>query len=361
MYIPTVAFIDDGIHKTIVPQCVSYNSLVMDEGVVYENQSIGHLAHGAECYRVFQDFVNVPYRLISLKVMDHESQTGNCINLAKALEWCNISGVDLINLSIGTRQCSDLNLLYRVAARLAEKNVIIVAACSNNNTLTYPACFPMVIGVRYHTDLELGSSIVYIDEPYDQIETMAFSTSLSNSFAAPVISAKVCEYISAGCNGLDAIRGKLRHDAMKYGSKNQKFSQGFYRELLTEWRNINVPVVAFPMKSSSKTSFSTEKPNCRLMSFFADEGYHAVCFSETQFTDIRRNIFSLSLFRDTEVNLYDRTELLYNFVQPDIIFLDISVQSTRSLNTTGCIDITLEEFQVDDVPCIYRWLVNTLN
>ena len=56
--------------------------------------------------------------------------------------------VDIILLSLGVENKNDVSELFNVCQLAIERNVIIVAAHSNNNITAYPASFNNVIGIK---------------------------------------------------------------------------------------------------------------------------------------------------------------------------------------------------------------------
>lgn len=66
--------------------------------------------------------------------------------LISALDYCNKHDFDILSISVGV-----LNLLYAkqmIPLLQQGKETIVVAAAANNFSLTYPAAFPTVIGVK---------------------------------------------------------------------------------------------------------------------------------------------------------------------------------------------------------------------
>jgi subtilisin len=103
------------------------------------------LGHGTACADVILG-VAPDARIIPVKVFGKMLETSPG-TLQKALEWAIESGVQVINVSLGTRLKHALRPLY-VACELARRQgIIIVAAGHNGNLRSFPAIFENVIGV----------------------------------------------------------------------------------------------------------------------------------------------------------------------------------------------------------------------
>jgi len=235
-------------------------------------------------------------------------------------------------MSIGTRQLADFMPLAEAITRLS--STIVVAACSNQNEITAPACFPNVIGVRHIENKKLQGTLAYVRNPYDGIETMTYVANGSNSHAAPMISAYVCDYLSQGVNGLEAIKQKLRESAL-YVDDFADYE--FYRNLFLNWENANIPIVAI-LGETSKNTYIIES----LLSNFNNEGYRAVCLSRYISNSTRKLIFNLSWTRAEYLSIKELIGLYYNFTLPDILFYCMDLQDLVTLPQNFQADIIIK-------------------
>lgn len=104
--------------------------------------------HGCICYQIlYENSKDIDYSLHCIKVIDDKEKIGSIKNLIIALEWCLENNIQIISMSVGTRNIADGERLSSIVHRLYENGSIIVAAFNNDNTLTYPAAFEDVIGV----------------------------------------------------------------------------------------------------------------------------------------------------------------------------------------------------------------------
>ena len=322
MKIPRIAIIDDGINLDYIPQGIPFEHYEVYEGVVKLAVASKDSTHGTACYYMFCNYFKSKHHLVSIKVLDDELRTGSRNTLLAALNWCVRKNIDLIHMSIGTRQYLDFEPISEVIKKL--QKTIIVAACSNRNIITFPACLPTVIGVRHCNIEELKGKFAYISTPHDQIEMITYSESCSNSMAAPIISAHVCNYLAQGYSGLKVVRQKLKEDAVQDTSF---LSYSFYKGLLSEWEELQVPVVAIPddildmSKGLEKLKF--------LIKAFVQDGYRAICLSTTLETNVEALLFQIT-WQEEQVSLPDLIKLYYNFTMPDIIFLHMDIQQAFS-------------------------------
>ena len=324
MKIPTIAIIDDGIDPSHLSKSQPCNFFIagLDDVQPDEKPSVSYTdftSHATACYKILKENTNAAHQLISIKVLKPETGTGTKKTLINALKWCaNHGGIDIIHMSMGTSQYLDFSSITKAIKVL--HNSVIIAACSNKNTLTLPACLPQVIGVRHCDVKKLQNKFTYNPTPYDGIELMTHTENASNSLAAPVVTARVCEYISQGVEGTDAIRKRLMEDSVQYTPDFQ-----LYKGLLPFWENFAIPVITIP----DHIPGGVDKLKALITAFIQD-GYRAVGLTLSQKTSIEDCIFKLS-WQNENISLLGLIELYYNFTWPDIIFLHMGFQKISTL------------------------------
>lgn len=103
------------------------------------------LGHGTACadlvLRIAPDARVIPVKVFG-KVLETSPGT-----LHAALMWAIDAGVQVINVSLGTRLENTLHLLYAACEKARRAGIIVVAAGHNANDWSYPAIFENVIGV----------------------------------------------------------------------------------------------------------------------------------------------------------------------------------------------------------------------
>ena len=197
MKIPTLAIIDDGINPYYIPQDILCKHLeISNNAIKISKQPPAVLTHGTACYQMFCRYVKTPYQLVSIKATSSITGTGSKDAILTGLNFCDDNNIDLIHMSLGTRKYLDFASIAGAVLKL--KQSIIVAACSNQNVFTLPACLPNVIGVRHCDIKKLEGNFTYITRPFDNVDIMTYVKNSSNSTAAPLITAHVCKYIAEG-------------------------------------------------------------------------------------------------------------------------------------------------------------------
>lgn len=313
MKIPRIVIIDDGISLDYLSQEESFEQYEVCKDIVRVTKIKKGLTHGTACYQIFCNYVKSKYHLISIIVLGGESSIGSKSDLLVALNWCASNNIDLIHMSMGTRQYSDFADISEAIKKLSK--TVIVAACSNRNTITFPACLPTVIGVRHCNIKSLKGRYLFVTMPYDLIEIMTYSESHSNSLAAPMISAYACDYLAEGYSDLNIIIEKLKEESVQNASL---LCYSVYKELFFKWEEIDVPVIVVSSNIQNVSKVVEKIKN--LVNVFIKKGFRAICLSETQETDVEALIFSMDLQMD-EISSADLMRLLHNYTLPDIIFL----------------------------------------
>lgn len=207
-YLIVAAMIDDGVHPDRF--CLTGSWIVQENHVVSVNNFINtaELSHADFCMAIIQkyaDIGNVHWH--SIKVLEDDTKRGKISSLLKALEFCEILDAKLIHLSIGTTYYEDFQPIQTVIDRLVKKGTIIVSATSNRGVVTYPAHLSDVIGVQtcpalvedaYRIQKSTIEGIFFCASSKHKliIDRCEIESPESNSFAAPLITAKVISYLS---------------------------------------------------------------------------------------------------------------------------------------------------------------------
>lgn len=103
------------------------------------------LGHGTACADVILG-VAPDARVIPVKVFGKVLETSPG-TLHAALLWAIEAGVQVINVSLGTRLEGTLHPLYAACEKARRAGIVVVAAGHNANDWSYPAIFENVIGV----------------------------------------------------------------------------------------------------------------------------------------------------------------------------------------------------------------------
>jgi subtilisin family serine protease len=83
--------------------------------------------------------------LYAVKVFDRALKT-NIETIIKAIDWCVVNRMDVINLSLGTANVEHRTLIEQAVIRAAERGTVIVAAREMAGKPSLPGCLRSVIG-----------------------------------------------------------------------------------------------------------------------------------------------------------------------------------------------------------------------
>ena len=202
-----VAIIDDGINTTsFIINNVKTNIRILNNGEIKElhNSDIIPESHGTICAAIFCKYIQrKDVDIVGIKILDNESEKGDVYQFIRAVKWC---------IENKTTNYSDFTLMKEIIGYAVDNGIIVVAAQSNDDLYTLPACLDGVIDVK--------KNIFYRDGdykwrwyPFDNIEiavcgshsllkkdnNVIYVTSNSNSYAVPVITAYIANTINGKC------------------------------------------------------------------------------------------------------------------------------------------------------------------
>lgn len=250
-----IAIIDNGVNSKIIKSTVE-NKIVIDKNNNYKDDDIKinntDFQHGTICALVIEKYYPESI-LASIRVLDKDGK-GVIERLVPAFNWCYMNGVIIINLSLGTTNFKDCDKLNKLINKYTYMGLIIIAATSNNGFRTYPACFSNVIGVSTWDNnskcndkyIHLGIDIIAPSEHRITMYGVEFNTPLSNSYAAPYVSALVAKKMfSQGISDIYTIK--------KYIWNKNKLSKEFSYEVDWIYRAYMTDV-----KSTSKEDYYFE-------------------------------------------------------------------------------------------------------
>ncbi|MBY6914837.1 hypothetical protein FDB42_01805 [Clostridium botulinum] len=326
-----VAIIDDGISTKLYNISNIDKSIEITRDLKIRNvneENLSKDSHGTICAAILQKYYSNT-NITSIKILDKISGRSTKAQFVKAIEWCIDNGIKVINLSIGTVSYSDFNSIKKIIDIAYINKIIIIAACNNRNIFTCPASYSNVIGVKClrSKDLEAGQYILNLNS-IDGIEISAYSkhslltklnevkiTKMCNSFATPMITAKVCEIIETNKNiTLEQIKIKLNLNSIKHKLDN------FYGEYRLK-KEIDIPFIIIydDVKNRMiKTVF-------QLISKFKSDGYYAggCC---TKSDGILYGLEYVPINKESNVrNIKEKIEIMYRVYDWDIIILGINI------------------------------------
>lgn len=205
----TIAILDDGICEEFLPYpCVLEHLAVSNNEVVPDrNKPADTLTHGTRCVGVITGELPA-VSIVSIRLMNYGEKT-TIGNLICALKWCTEHLPPIIHMSLGSVLYEDGQKLLPYIQELTDAGVLIVSAFSNLGIPTWPACCPGVFGVRSDKSALMQEGGLLFDPKYRgylensiiaHCRTKAHAkegirTSMPNSFAAPVITARLYAFL----------------------------------------------------------------------------------------------------------------------------------------------------------------------
>lgn len=200
-----VAIIDDGISVDVVPSSkITHNILVSEQGNI-EAVSINRRPltdHGTRVAQIILSYA--PDTLFcSLQIFHDTVLKANEVQLLAALHWCFQKKVPIIHLSIGTSNILFYQQIRAIISLMLQQGQFIIAAVSNRTEYCMPAGIHGVFKVRADA---MMTGADYSANSYDSGFSFYASsrhlikneyTPCSNSYAAPTITAQICNILSS--------------------------------------------------------------------------------------------------------------------------------------------------------------------
>ncbi len=143
-----IAVLDTGVdldHPSLQPQLLAGWDMVDDDATPEDEGPGIAQGHGTHVSGIVAR-VAPGSQILPVRVLDANGR-GNSFVVAYAIEWAVQHGADVINLSEGTAE--DSQLLHDIVAWAAEQGVSVVAASGNSNSsaLHFPAAYPDTLAI----------------------------------------------------------------------------------------------------------------------------------------------------------------------------------------------------------------------
>lgn len=201
-----IAIIDNGINASLLTKELEKCMTVDEKSMcIADTKKIDQqqFQHGTNCALIIEKYCP-DCALSSIRILD-ENGKGGITSFQPALEWCYSNCIRLVNLSLGTVDFRDCDKLRCLINEYVAKGMIIIAATANSGFVSYPASFTNVIGVAttdspldYCKDyMQMGIDTVVPSIHAIRVYGVEMNTSLSNSYAAPYISALIANKLNA--------------------------------------------------------------------------------------------------------------------------------------------------------------------
>ena len=312
-----VAIIDDGINNELLQYLFFTNKKVrclqVCNGICITQFLLPTKPenHGTLCTALLMEYLQKNGTLDNIDITSISilnSQQEQCLDaFIIALEWCAEKRLDIVLMSIGIKFPTYARRLLPAIQQLKNNMVTMIAATANDSTITYPACFKNVIGVKKSKGfLGLLDEINVIKEPVDGIEvTAAFSNSLvmekynkkyldvygnSNSFMVPFVASFICDLLTK--------KGRMTKAEILASLPQERTDM----EILPGLESISakdIPMVAVLYDEVGDWDFKAILE--ATIRKFEIEGYSCMCLTDTSSKSmLERSIFHLPRHRVNE-------------------------------------------------------------
>jgi hypothetical protein len=356
-----IAIIDDGINQNLYKTGeLKHNIEITPELKICERVGYDPFlpSHGTTCAAIIKKY-SPDAVLSSIKILGDESRKGMKAQLVKALEWCADSGIQLVNMSLGTVDYRDFIEVEKTVKYAADNGVIIVAACNNQNIFTCPASLENVIGVK-RDDMGILKQREYVYNlfSHDGVEITACGkhhlikyngeskiTTVCNSFSAPAVTSVVWDIIKNN----DGIRlNELKKELIcrSAASSNIKVNECFQNSNIFSDKCIDIPVVEV-------YNYYGKKMDCfmfKLADMFRADGYNAVSVVDETRENVCNGRISLKNFIDEKKPLQEILRILIDIYAPHIIVLPARLKD----NCARCKEKTDNNFEADLIIIIHE-------
>lgn len=288
-----IAIIDDGISEDFWREYfhTSKNVLCLEihnGNCKCQAKKKEEITHGTVCTAILLEYIkkiqviqNVELISISIKNIYNEQ---NIFSFYQALRWCVNKHVDIILMSIGLKNFLYAKSLVPIIKKAYHAGIVMIAASSNDDCITYPACFENVIGVKTIRNSGFAQDYLrIIFQPEDGIEIIGgFSASnvlkyisqnysvefdISNSFIVPYVASFISKILlNNGKIGKKKILDLLPQ--FGYSIKTNKYE--------LEKNKINIPVIGIFYKILEKNITDIME---EIIDEFKNKRYSCICLS----------------------------------------------------------------------------------
>lgn len=200
-----VALIDTGIRQDLLKRSVVKADMIVEaSGEIHLRQPENRIitAHGTVCAQIIENYAE-KVEFYSLQIFSDKEERATCDQFLSALRWCCEKKIPVVHMSIGTTYLPDAIRIYPVVKKMLKQGQLLVAAYSNSAKISYPAAFRGVLGVTADPKMKEDEfeykgwkrNTNFSASSFHKIEIakdVIVQTPLSNSYAAPVITAAVC-------------------------------------------------------------------------------------------------------------------------------------------------------------------------
>ncbi len=338
--------LDDGVS----PDCaLSHHFAVTEKGELapYEPEDGAAFSHGTACMKIIQKYTKEKaFSWHSVKILPTNKGKGSIEGLLTGLAYCKKVGAKVVHLSVGSQSPFDFERVAALVKELTQSGCVLIAALSNEKKITYPACLPDVIGVCAKEGLTDDTYQATGENPFGvdffasgahllRFGKRARPTKVSNSFAAPVITAKVINLLSGHPDAspyeiVERLGEKAPVSSVRAGTGREFFGAGWRAE--DETYEMKAPVIAAVSDHAGKM----EELVRGLSDFFWGEGY-VPCVLTDDKADLSWGARIMEKEGNTITALYD----MDRFIHADVLIF--KMEGNTFFKVKGLADIVLTD------------------
>ena len=205
-----IAIIDGGVEASVLEGIQLKEDLNVDaSGLIRKRRKNERIVsgHGSICASIIGKYAP-DAKFCSIRIFNKKELRTNHKKLIAALEWCYKEKIPIVHLSVGTGHLSDYKVVRNIVSKMIKKHQIIVAAHSNTDLYSIPASLAGMFGVEADKEMA-GSDFKIIQDEIRGVVIKAsskhklkfsegdfFDTQITNSYAAPTVTAAIFNLIS---------------------------------------------------------------------------------------------------------------------------------------------------------------------
>lgn len=346
-----MAIIDDGVPFFLPKKFhdIKVFHFTVNKNKIVENkysQALFKMTHGGLCFLEYiKNLKQREIEIYSINVIGRKERRGDIHKLITALEWCIKNDIKLINMSIGTTRFWDYDLLKPFFKQLDAQQKIVIAAHSNQYIFSYPAISRYAIGVRFDDrKILLPNTYYLIDDIITNSEVIMSKMDIKdlgkyvnleeecNSFAAPLLAAKITQLLLEKNGNREEILERLRRNSIKninlwqLRKKYIKKGEAEIPMVLVECKNMDIIAVLNALSTKLK-----ENKYC-VFSIISED-------LETETSCLNLNM----ILKNCENNIKKSIRFIQCYSNADILLVQNNVELIDQSNIKQLFDIIISD------------------
>lgn len=225
-----IVIVDSGVnleHPAFNKNMINGIALSFVQGEIQENKNIQDvIGHGTAVYGIISK--NAPFASIyNMKVWDNVDVELTDKELILILQYIkkNIK-CKIVNLSLGVKISTEVLSIQKVCEELVDSGMVLIAAFSNDGSLSYPACLESVIGVEASELCTQSAHYEYVENSAVNIRARGAMQRVAwyqpqyaifggNSFACAYVSAYAFNIMMNGANNRVEVLSAFKKIAIR--------------------------------------------------------------------------------------------------------------------------------------------------